>query len=104
MLDGLLNGDTSIWEEFHMTSTMYFRYIVHKMYSLPFEVSPSVIDKDCLMIPAGWDTLQKISILNDTLRSFNLEDDLNTVSFSFLVFKIYLFFRKECSKCCWQKI
>ena len=50
------------------------------MYSLPFEVSPSVIDKDCLMIPAGWDTLQKISILNDTLRSFNLEDDLNTVS------------------------
>ena len=32
------------------------------------------------MVPAGWDTLQKISILNDTLRSFNLEDDLNTVS------------------------
>ena len=60
--------------------TECFRYIVHKMYSLPFEVSPSVIDKDCLMIPAGWDTLHKISILNDTLRSFNLEDDLNTVS------------------------
>ena len=31
------------------------------------------------MVPAGWDTQQKISILNDTLRSFNLEDNLTTV-------------------------
>jgi len=56
-----------------------YKYVVHKMYQSPFEVAPTVVDKDSLMIPAGWDTRQKISILNDTLRAFNLEEDIGTV-------------------------
>jgi len=56
-----------------------YKYIVHKLYTFPFPAQPSVIEKDGLMIPAGWDTDQKISILNDTLRAFNLEESLKEV-------------------------
>lgn len=56
-----------------------YKYIVHKLYTFPFPAHPSVIEKDGLMIPAGWDTDQKIGILNDTLRAFNLEESLKEV-------------------------
>ena len=59
--------------------------MVHKLYSLPYDTPASVVDKDSLMVPAGWDTLQKISILNDTLRAFNLEDNLTAVRVSSVV-------------------
>ncbi|KAL5105327.1 Cytoplasmic dynein 1 light intermediate chain 2 [Taenia crassiceps] len=45
-------------------------YLQHRIYGFPFTQSPYVIDKDSVFIPAGWDSLNKISLLEQNLTKY----------------------------------
>lgn len=53
------------------------KYLAHRMYDLPFKASASVVERDAIFVPAGWDNEKKISILYDNIRSANPDDDYN---------------------------
>lgn len=53
------------------------KYLAHRIYDLPFEEPPSVVDRDAIFVPAGWDSEKKISILYDNIRSTNPDSDYN---------------------------
>ncbi|XP_065676548.1 cytoplasmic dynein 1 light intermediate chain 1 isoform X2 [Hydra vulgaris] len=54
-------------------STLY-KYILHRLYGFPLRVPPQIIDKDAIFIPMGWDNINKISILNEHIKTFNSND------------------------------
>ncbi|XP_041763653.1 cytoplasmic dynein 1 light intermediate chain 1-like isoform X2 [Anopheles merus] len=58
---------------------LLFQYLKHRIYGLPFGTSASVVEKDAVFIPAGWDSVQKISILHESLYSCKPDDDYNSV-------------------------
>lgn len=51
------------------------KYIANRMYDLPFKAPASVVERDAIFVPAGWDNEKKISILYDNIRSVNPDDD-----------------------------
>lgn len=53
------------------------RYLAHRIYDLPLKASASVVERDAIFVPAGWDNEKKISILYDNIRSANPDDDYN---------------------------
>lgn len=53
------------------------KYLAHLIYELPFKTPASVIAKESIFVPAGWDNLKKISILYDNIRSVDPDDDYN---------------------------
>lgn len=53
------------------------KYLAHRIYDLPFKAQASVVEKDAIFVPAGWDNEKKISILYDNIRSANPDDDYN---------------------------
>ncbi|VDN96303.1 unnamed protein product [Rodentolepis nana] len=54
-------------------------YIQHRVYGFPFTQSAYVIDKDSVFIPTGWDSLKKISLLEQNLTRYKPGDDYSTV-------------------------
>lgn len=55
------------------------KYLAHRIYDLPFKAPASVVERDAIFVPAGWDNEKKISILYDNIRSANPDDDYNEV-------------------------
>lgn len=55
------------------------KYLAHLIYDLPFKASASVVERDAIFVPIGWDNEKKISILYDNIRSANPDDDYNNV-------------------------
>lgn len=53
------------------------KYLAHLIYDLPFKASASVVERDAIFVPIGWDNEKKISILYDNIRSANPDDDYN---------------------------
>lgn len=53
------------------------KYLAHRIYDLPFKAQASVVERDAIFVPAGWDNEKKISILYDNIRSANPDDDYN---------------------------
>lgn len=53
------------------------QYLAHRIYDLPFKASASVVERDAIFVPAGWDNEKKISLLYDNIRSVNPDDDYN---------------------------
>lgn len=53
------------------------KYLAHRLYDLPFKAPASVVERDAIFVPAGWDNEKKISILYDNIRSANPDDDYN---------------------------
>ncbi|VDL58023.1 unnamed protein product [Hymenolepis diminuta] len=54
-------------------------YLQHRIYGFPFTQSAYVIDKDSVFIPTGWDSLNKISLLEQNLTRYKPGDDYSTV-------------------------
>nr|CDS30336.1 expressed protein [Hymenolepis microstoma] len=54
-------------------------YMQHRIYGFPFTQSAYVIDKDSVFIPTGWDSLNKISLLEQNLTRYKPGDDYSTV-------------------------
>lgn len=54
------------------------KYLAHRIYDLPFKANASVVERDAIFVPAGWDDEKKISILYDNIKSANPDDDYNS--------------------------
>ncbi|XP_046737288.1 cytoplasmic dynein 1 light intermediate chain 2 isoform X1 [Diprion similis] len=48
---------------------LLYKYLTHRIYSLPFRTPALVVEKDAVLIPAGWDNMKKISILHENLQT-----------------------------------
>lgn len=53
------------------------KYLSHLIYDLPFKTPASVVERDAIFVPIGWDNEKKISILYDNIRSADPDDDYN---------------------------
>ncbi|KAL6266279.1 hypothetical protein P5V15_003137 [Pogonomyrmex californicus] len=53
---------------------LLYKYLTHRIYSLPFRTPALVVEKDAVLIPAGWDNMKKISILHENLQSMKAND------------------------------
>ncbi|KAJ8680935.1 hypothetical protein QAD02_016722 [Eretmocerus hayati] len=58
---------------------LLYKYLTHRIYSLPFKTPALVVEKDAVLIPAGWDNNKKISILHENLQSMKPDDDYSDV-------------------------
>eukprot|EP00124_Ichthyophonus_hoferi_P002467 Ihof_evm7s169 gene=Ihof_evmTU7s169 len=56
-----------------------FRYIEHRLYSLPFTTPAQVLERDNVFVPTGWDSAIKISHLADNMKLMSAEDDYEDV-------------------------
>ncbi|XP_052899320.1 cytoplasmic dynein 1 light intermediate chain 2-like [Anopheles moucheti] len=54
-------------------------YLMHRLYGLPLRTSALVVEKDAVLIPAGWDNISKINLLNENIHSFKPDDCYNDV-------------------------
>ncbi|KAH8867369.1 Cytoplasmic dynein 1 light intermediate chain 2 [Schistosoma japonicum] len=43
------------------------RYLQSRIYGFPFNQTAYVVERDCIFVPAGWDNLKKIGILEENL-------------------------------------
>lgn len=53
---------------------LLYKYIVNRVYGLPFKTPALVVEKDAVFIPAGWDNEKKIEILYENIQSFRPDD------------------------------
>ncbi|XP_077291579.1 dynein light intermediate chain [Arctopsyche grandis] len=53
---------------------LLYKYLTHKIYGLPFRTPALVVEKDAVLIPAGWDTLKKVSILYENMNTCKPDD------------------------------
>lgn len=53
---------------------LLYKYLTHRIYGLPFRTPALVVEKDAVLIPAGWDSLKKISILYENMQTCRAED------------------------------
>ncbi|XP_062845308.1 cytoplasmic dynein 1 light intermediate chain 2 [Trichomycterus rosablanca] len=63
---------TSVKEEKNLD--LLHKYIVHKLYNIQFTSPASVVEKDAVFIPAGWDNEKKIGILHENFTTVRPED------------------------------
>ncbi|XP_053556364.1 cytoplasmic dynein 1 light intermediate chain 2 [Bombina bombina] len=63
---------TSVKEEKNLD--LLYKYIVHKVYGFHFNHAASVVEKDAVFIPAGWDNEKKIGILHENFSTVKPED------------------------------
>ncbi|EDV29764.1 uncharacterized protein TRIADDRAFT_52490 [Trichoplax adhaerens] len=50
------------------------RYLLHRLYGFSFKYPASVVEKDTIFIPSGWDTMKKIGILYEHMKYFSPDD------------------------------
>ena len=55
------------------------KYILHKLYGFPFDHPASVVDRDAVFVPIGWDSNKKINIIQESFTKFSVSDHFNTV-------------------------
>ncbi|KAL4613589.1 cytoplasmic dynein 1 light intermediate chain 2-like [Arapaima gigas] len=53
---------------------LLYKYIVHKLYDFQLTTPATVVEKDCVFIPAGWDNDKKIAILHENFVAVKAED------------------------------
>ncbi|XP_002016992.2 cytoplasmic dynein 1 light intermediate chain 2 [Drosophila persimilis] len=55
------------------------KYLLHRIYGLPFQTPPMVVNEDAVLIPAGWDTLRKIDILFESIHGIKANSDYTDI-------------------------
>uniref|UniRef100_A0A336M2P4 Dynein light intermediate chain n=1 Tax=Culicoides sonorensis TaxID=179676 RepID=A0A336M2P4_CULSO len=58
---------------------LLYKYLTHRIYGLPFRTPALVVEKDAVLIPAGWDNMKKISILYENMQSCKPEDPYSEI-------------------------
>uniref|UniRef100_A0A182MZP3 Dynein light intermediate chain n=1 Tax=Anopheles dirus TaxID=7168 RepID=A0A182MZP3_9DIPT len=58
---------------------LLYKYLTHRIYGLPFRTPALVVEKDAVLIPAGWDNMKKISILHENMQSCKPDDYYNDI-------------------------
>ncbi|MEE6526606.1 hypothetical protein FKM82_027334 [Ascaphus truei] len=72
LIDGSALVYSSVKEEKNLD--LLYKYIVHKTYGFHFNSPASVVEKDAVFIPAGWDNNKKIGILHENFTTVKPED------------------------------
>jgi len=49
---------------------LLYKYLTHRIFNFSFNTPALVVERDALFIPAGWDSLAKIAILYENIRTF----------------------------------
>jgi len=49
---------------------LLYKYLTHRIFQFSFNTPALVVERDALFIPAGWDSMSKISILYENIRTF----------------------------------
>uniref|UniRef100_A0A6Q2YQ26 Dynein light intermediate chain n=1 Tax=Esox lucius TaxID=8010 RepID=A0A6Q2YQ26_ESOLU len=58
---------------------LLYKYLVHRLYGFPFDLSAQVVEKDSVFIPSGWDNEKKVAILYENFQSLKKEDKFEEV-------------------------
>ncbi|CAG7824637.1 unnamed protein product [Allacma fusca] len=58
---------------------LLYKYLVHRIYGLPFRTPALIVEKDAVFIPAGWDNEKKMAILHENISSFKPDEYFNEV-------------------------
>ncbi|XP_075212905.1 dynein light intermediate chain [Lycorma delicatula] len=53
---------------------LLYKYLTHRIYGFPFRTPALVVEKDAVLIPSGWDSMKKISILYENMQSMKPDD------------------------------
>ncbi|CAF0772619.1 unnamed protein product [Brachionus calyciflorus] len=56
-----------------------YRYLIHKLYSYPFNSASSVVDRELIFIPSGWDNEGKINILLENSTTIKSDSDFSEI-------------------------
>jgi len=51
---------------------LLYKYLGHRVYSLPFTSPAYIVEKDSVFVPSGWDSEQKIEIIKETLSDLDV--------------------------------
>jgi len=73
------------------------KYILHTLYGFPMVNTASVVDRDAVFIPAGWDSESKINILKDNFSKFSGSDPFESVIGRPMLTRMYVQDLKEVS-------
>lgn len=76
-LDGAALCYTSVKEKKNIEKL--YKYIVHKCYGYPFPYSATIVDRDAIFIPTGWDNPKKADILLENLHRLKSTDSYTDV-------------------------
>eukprot|EP01134_Creolimax_fragrantissima_P001727 CFRG1727T1 len=49
-------------------------YILHLLYERPFSTTANVVVRDHILVPRGWDTIAKIDVMADYIKSFHPDE------------------------------
>ena len=49
---------------------LLYKYLTHRIYGLGSAPPALVVEKDAVLVPAGWDQANKIAILTESMHSF----------------------------------
>merc|ERR1711871_829775 len=60
--------------EEHRGASLLREYIAHRLFGARFEVRAEVLEKDAVFVPAGYDSKEKISVLEDSSKEGAYED------------------------------
>ncbi|ODN05319.1 Cytoplasmic dynein 1 light intermediate chain 2 [Orchesella cincta] len=58
---------------------LLYKYLVHRIYGLPFRTPALIVEKDAVFIPAGWDNEKKMAILQENMTNIKPEDFYNEI-------------------------
>lgn len=58
---------------------LFLKYAEHRLYGFPFLQQASVVERDAVFIPTGWDSEAKISILYPNMTTVKPEDSFDEV-------------------------
>lgn len=58
---------------------LLYKFLTHKIYNFPFKTPALIVEKDAVFIPAGWDSMKKISILYDNMQTIRPDEFYNSV-------------------------
>ncbi|KAL0985335.1 hypothetical protein UPYG_G00155630 [Umbra pygmaea] len=58
---------------------LLYKYLVHRLYSFPFDHPAHVVEKDSVFVPSGWDNEKKVAILYENFQLLKSEDKFEEV-------------------------
>ncbi|EEB13641.1 Cytoplasmic dynein 1 light intermediate chain, putative [Pediculus humanus corporis] len=58
---------------------LLYKYLTHRIYGLGSAPPALVVEKDAVLVPAGWDQANKIAILTESMHSFKPDQPYNEV-------------------------
>ncbi|XP_014677075.1 PREDICTED: cytoplasmic dynein 1 light intermediate chain 2-like [Priapulus caudatus] len=52
---------------------LLYKYLLHRIYDVPFDLTANVVERDGIFIPCGWDNEKKIAILTENFTTLQAD-------------------------------